>query len=30
MLAKAYDLSARLKAPVSLPISPHDEKRALK
>jgi predicted dehydrogenase len=28
MLAKAYDLSARLKAPVSLPISPHDEKRA--
>ena len=27
MLAKAYDLSARLKAPVSLPISPHDEKR---
>jgi tripartite-type tricarboxylate transporter receptor subunit TctC len=30
MLAKAYDLSTRLKAPVSLPISPHDEKRALK
>ncbi len=30
MLAKAYDLSARLKAPVSLPISPHGEKRALK
>jgi hypothetical protein len=28
MLAKAYDLSSRLKAPVSLPITPDDEQRA--
>jgi hypothetical protein len=28
MLAKAYDLSSRLKAPVSLPITPDDERRA--
>ena len=27
MLAKAYDLSARIKAPVTLPISPQDEQR---
>ena len=27
MLAKAYDLSARIKAPVKLPITPEDEKR---
>jgi len=27
MLAKAYDLSARIKAPVALPITPQDEKR---
>jgi myo-inositol 2-dehydrogenase / D-chiro-inositol 1-dehydrogenase len=27
MLAKAYDLSARIKAPVKLPITPADEKR---
>jgi hypothetical protein len=27
MLAKAYDLSARLKVPVALPITPADEKR---
>ena len=29
MLAKAYDLSARIKGPVRLPISPQDEKRKL-
>jgi hypothetical protein len=28
MLAKAYDLSARLKKSVTLPITPDDEKRA--
>ena len=28
MLAKAYDLSARLKKAVALPITPDDEKRA--
>ncbi|MGZ8230118.1 MAG: Gfo/Idh/MocA family protein [Burkholderiales bacterium] len=28
MLAKAYDLSARVKAPVALPISPRDEQAA--
>jgi myo-inositol 2-dehydrogenase / D-chiro-inositol 1-dehydrogenase len=27
MLAKAYDLSARIKAPVALPITPRDENR---
>jgi hypothetical protein len=30
MLAKAYDLSARIKAPVALPITPRDEQRAAK
>ena len=28
MLAKAFDLSARIQAPVSLPITPEDEQRA--
>lgn len=30
MLAKAYDLSARIKAPVALPITPRDVQRAAK
>jgi predicted dehydrogenase len=30
MLAKAYDLSARIKAPVALPITPRDLQRAAK